>query len=74
MFCHRRALGRGVGAGALFGEKLILNEFVAFTSHLNDYLAGMSRAHARHRDLLAVRIRQPVVDRHPARRARCSRA
>ncbi len=27
--------------GALFGEKLILNEFVAF-SHLNDYLAGMS--------------------------------
>jgi CNT family concentrative nucleoside transporter len=29
-------------AGALFGEKLILNEFVAF-SHLNDYLAGMSQ-------------------------------
>ena len=28
-------------AGALFGEKIILNEFVAF-SHLNDYLAGMS--------------------------------
>ena len=28
-------------AGALFGEKLTLNEFVAF-SHLNDYLAGMS--------------------------------
>ncbi len=28
-------------AGSLFGEKLILNEFVAF-SHLNDYLAGMS--------------------------------
>jgi CNT family concentrative nucleoside transporter len=28
-------------AGALFGEKLILNEFVAF-SHLNEYLAGMS--------------------------------
>ena len=28
-------------AGALFGEKLILNEFVAF-SHINDYLAGMS--------------------------------
>jgi CNT family concentrative nucleoside transporter len=28
-------------AGALFGEKLILNEFVAF-SNLNDYLAGMS--------------------------------
>ena len=28
-------------AGALFGEKLILNEFVAF-SHLNDYLGGMS--------------------------------
>jgi len=27
--------------GALFGEKLILNEFVAF-SHLDDYLAGMS--------------------------------
>jgi len=27
-------------AGALFGEKLILNEFVAF-SHLNEYLAGM---------------------------------
>ena len=33
-------------AGALFGEKLILNEFVAF-SHLNEYLAGMSdRTHA----------------------------
>lgn len=28
-------------AGALFGEKLILNEFVAF-SHLSDYLSGMS--------------------------------
>ena len=28
-------------AGALFGEKIIFNEFVAF-SHLNDYLAGMS--------------------------------
>ena len=28
-------------AGSLFGEKLILNEFVAF-SHLNDYLDGMS--------------------------------
>ena len=28
-------------AGALFGEKLILNEFVAF-SHLDEYLAGMS--------------------------------
>ncbi len=28
-------------AGALFGEKLVLNEFVAF-SHLHDYLAGMS--------------------------------
>jgi len=28
-------------AGALFGEKLILNEFVAF-SHMNEYLAGMS--------------------------------
>jgi concentrative nucleoside transporter, CNT family len=28
-------------AGALFGEKLILNEFVAF-SHLGEYLAGMS--------------------------------
>jgi CNT family concentrative nucleoside transporter len=28
-------------AGALFGEKLILNEFVAF-SHFNEYLAGMS--------------------------------
>jgi CNT family concentrative nucleoside transporter len=28
-------------AGSLFGEKLILNEFVAF-SHLNEYLAGMS--------------------------------
>jgi CNT family concentrative nucleoside transporter len=28
-------------AGALFGEKLILNEFVAF-SHLNAYLEGMS--------------------------------
>lgn len=27
--------------GALFGEKLILNEFVAY-GHLNDYLAGMS--------------------------------
>ncbi len=28
-------------AGSLFGEKLILNEFVAF-SNMNDYLAGMS--------------------------------
>jgi CNT family concentrative nucleoside transporter len=28
-------------AGALFGEKLVLNEFIAF-SHLNEYLAGMS--------------------------------
>ena len=28
-------------AGALFGEKLILNEFVAF-SHLDEYLRGMS--------------------------------
>jgi CNT family concentrative nucleoside transporter len=28
-------------AGALFGEKLILNEFFAF-SHLSEYLAGMS--------------------------------
>lgn len=28
-------------AGALFGEKVILNEFVAF-SHLTEYLAGMS--------------------------------
>ena len=28
-------------AGSLFGEKLILNEFVAF-SHLNDYLGGAS--------------------------------
>ncbi len=28
-------------AGALFGEKIILNEFVAF-SHLSDTLAGMS--------------------------------
>ncbi len=28
-------------AGALFGEKLILNEFVAY-SHLEEYLAGMS--------------------------------
>ena len=28
-------------AGSLFGEKIILNEFVAF-SHLNDRLAGMS--------------------------------
>jgi CNT family concentrative nucleoside transporter len=28
-------------AGALFGEKVILNEFIAY-SHLNDYLAGMS--------------------------------
>ena len=34
---HREAQA----AGALFGEKLILNEFVAF-SHLNDYLEGMS--------------------------------
>jgi CNT family concentrative nucleoside transporter len=33
-------------AGALFGEKLILNEFVAF-SHLTERLAGMSdRTHA----------------------------
>lgn len=29
-------------AGALFGEKLIVNEFYAF-SHLADYLAGMSK-------------------------------
>ncbi|NOX69351.1 MAG: NupC/NupG family nucleoside CNT transporter [Gammaproteobacteria bacterium] len=28
-------------AGSLFGEKIILNEFVAY-SHLNEYLAGMS--------------------------------
>ncbi|MDA0705090.1 MAG: NupC/NupG family nucleoside CNT transporter [Proteobacteria bacterium] len=28
-------------AGSLFGEKLVLNEFIAF-SHLNEYLAGMS--------------------------------
>jgi len=28
-------------AGALFGEKIILNEFVAY-SHLDEYLAGMS--------------------------------
>jgi len=28
-------------AGALFGEKIILNEFVAY-SHLHEYLAGMS--------------------------------
>ena len=28
-------------AGALFGEKIILNEFVAF-SHLSEYLSGMS--------------------------------
>lgn len=28
-------------AGALFGEKLVLNEFIAF-SHLSEYLAGMS--------------------------------
>jgi CNT family concentrative nucleoside transporter len=28
-------------AGALFGEKIILNEFIAF-SHMNDLLAGMS--------------------------------
>ena len=28
-------------AGALFGEKIILNEFIAY-SHLDDYLAGMS--------------------------------
>lgn len=28
-------------AGSLFGEKIILNEFVAY-SHLDDYLAGMS--------------------------------
>ncbi len=28
-------------AGALFGEKLVLNEFIAF-SHFNDYLVGMS--------------------------------
>jgi CNT family concentrative nucleoside transporter len=28
-------------AGALFGEKLILNEFVAF-SHMDEYLGGMS--------------------------------
>ena len=28
-------------AGSLFGEKIILNEFVAY-SHLNEYLDGMS--------------------------------
>ena len=28
-------------AGALFGEKLVLNEFIAF-SHFNDYLADAS--------------------------------
>lgn len=28
-------------AGALFGEKIVLNEFVAF-SHIDEYLAGMS--------------------------------
>jgi len=33
--------GEAQAAGALFGEKLILNEFVAF-SNLNEYLAGMS--------------------------------
>ena len=33
-------------AGALFGEKLVLNEFIAF-SHLSEYLEGMSeRTHA----------------------------
>lgn len=32
--------GEAQAAGALFGEKLILNEFVAF-SNLNEYLAGM---------------------------------
>ena len=33
-------------AGALFGEKLVLNEFIAF-SHLDEYLKGMSeRTHA----------------------------
>jgi len=33
--------GEAQAAGALFGEKLILNEFVAF-SNLNEYLASMS--------------------------------
>jgi CNT family concentrative nucleoside transporter len=33
-------------AGTLFGEKLVLNEFIAF-SHLDEYLKGMSaRTHA----------------------------
>ncbi len=33
--------GEAQAAGALFGEKIILNEFVAFY-HLKEYLAGMS--------------------------------
>ena len=33
--------GEAQAAGALFGEKIILNEFIAF-SHMNDMLAGMS--------------------------------
>ncbi len=59
-------------AGALFGEKLILNEFVAF-SNLNEYL-GHESANDRYYDVLAVRLREPVVNRHPARRSRRARA
>ena len=41
MYCLGIDWAEAQAAGALFGEKLILNEFVAF-SHLNEYLAGMS--------------------------------
>ncbi len=42
MYCLGIPWEEAQAAGALFGEKLILNEFVAF-SHLNEYLAGMSQ-------------------------------
>ena len=56
-------------AGALFGEKLILNEFVAF-SNLKRVPGRHESAHRRHCDVLAVRLCQPFVHRDPARRPR----
>ena len=41
MFVAGVPWGEAQAAGALFGEKLILNEFVAY-SHLTEYLAGAS--------------------------------
>ena len=41
MFLLGIPMSEAQAAGALFGEKLILNEFVAY-SHLGTYLAGMS--------------------------------